>query len=799
MLQKGKRIGAVMLGVLLCLVGIRSENFAFAESRTTQLVNNIVLFAQFQDTSTSNFMDTYTDEMVAMCNDTGTQRSLASYIDTISDKQMAVKSHFPQMQGSVILPYQLQHTKEDYWNVELLTTEVISHVDIPQDMALDGNQDGWIDNIVVVVDGEANTTDDLFWPCAFHLTGIEKNGLEVGTVNLQNSTSLFESYISGGVGVLCHEFLHSIGYPDLYHSEAREGTPVGAWDIMASTSIFLQYPLAYQRASVSGWLETGEITTDGTYHLKPASDSSGNRVFIIKTPFSDTEFFAVEYRKKGTPYSEEMDTKIYGTGLVVYRINTEENGNYQGEKDGVYVFRPDETIVDAGAGNLSASYYGGADTPNQIGSLDYTDGIADGALVYSDGTNSGIQISNMVLTEDGADFDVSFADEKTAGFWKITGHTGDLLSAEESSDIAVAEDGSLYLLSSNGKYAAVSHYENGAWTEFGQRIGSGTYGSVNLAQLIVCDNIPYLFYRDADYRYVLCAYDETDGTWKTKSSSSTLAQYADATVMDGKIYIAYTSGTMTYTMNVMCYDPQTEANQTIGETIGENVCHMAIVGANGKITIAYRDLADSDFPKAAVWDGEAWKIISIAENSCGTVSAAADGDIVWVAADTGLYEISGETVTSMEMPDGTAQNCFSAIPAIWNGKLYLAVNTQAPDDFSVYCRTDDIWQRVGNHVADELVNAPEIAFYEDTIYAAYGSVLGIPIVKQYTLESASQVPNGDVNQDGAVNSADVVLLQRYLLGDVTMTLQEIQYADVFADTCVNGLDLAKLRQVVFAG
>ena len=54
--------------------------------------------------------------------------------------------------------------------------------------------------------------------------------------------------------------------------------------------------------------------------------------------------------------------------------------------------------------------------------------------------------------------------------------------------------------------------------------------------------------------------------------------------------------------------------------------------------------------------------------------------------------------------------------------------------------------------------------------------------------------SGDVNQDQTVNTADVVLLQKYLLGEVALTETQAKAADVQANNTVNGFDLAVLRQ-----
>ena len=58
--------------------------------------------------------------------------------------------------------------------------------------------------------------------------------------------------------------------------------------------------------------------------------------------------------------------------------------------------------------------------------------------------------------------------------------------------------------------------------------------------------------------------------------------------------------------------------------------------------------------------------------------------------------------------------------------------------------------------------------------------------------------NYDVNADEKIDVADAVLLQRYLLGEDTLTQSQWQTADLNADGTVNGFDLALLRQKLVA-
>ena len=76
----------------------------------------------------------------------------------------------------------------------------------------------------------------------------------------------------------------------------------------------------------------------------------------------------------------------------------------------------------------------------------------------------------------------------------------------------------------------------------------------------------------------------------------------------------------------------------------------------------------------------------------------------------------------------------------------------------------------------------------------------LPDLKNYPLDGSGTdsdaVLAGDVNLDNAVNLADIILLQKYLLGKTTLTEQQAKAADYAKDTLINGTDLTALRQAL---
>ena len=112
------------------------------------------------------------------------------------------------------------------------------------ELDVDGNDDGYVDNVTFLVSGSPDGWSDLLWPHRWSLISFNVflNGSIVDSYNL--------NLASGGyfnVGTLCHEFFHSLGGPDLYHYERSGPTAAGGWDIMDGSSDTPQYMGAWMK------------------------------------------------------------------------------------------------------------------------------------------------------------------------------------------------------------------------------------------------------------------------------------------------------------------------------------------------------------------------------------------------------------------------------------------------------------------------------------------------------------------------------------------------------------------------
>lgn len=84
--------------------------------------------------------------------------------------------------------------------------------------------------------------------------------------------------------------------------------------------------------------------------------------------------------------------------------------------------------------------------------------------------------------------------------------------------------------------------------------------------------------------------------------------------------------------------------------------------------------------------------------------------------------------------------------------------------------------------------APKNEYNTDNVYCCN--------IAEIELYGTPEAVKGDVNSDGSVDTADIVMLQRYLFGKITEINMEA--ADLCRDDKLNGYDMILLRRLVFA-
>ena len=335
---------------------IRSRALAKMSSTTagptSGTFHNLVVFVRFSDQSEfSDRISTYSE----LYNGTSASSiSLLKYYQEVSYNQLTINSSFyPAPSNGNVVSYMDSHTQAYYspydaksnptgyldenrmGREDSLLLGVVNGVknQIPISLDIDANNDGYVDNISFIIEGGTTAWATLLWPHRGWLPGGDIYGKSTGSYNL-----LIQDFVAlEGSSVLCHEMFHTLGAPDLYHYSYDGLEPVGTWDLMAYNTSPPQHMGAYMKFRYGHWIPAiPELTTHGTYTLQPLQSQTGN-CYMIRSQGSTSEYYVVEYRRQ----SGIFETQTPGNGLLVYRINTLEDGqgNGGGLPDEVYIYR----------------------------------------------------------------------------------------------------------------------------------------------------------------------------------------------------------------------------------------------------------------------------------------------------------------------------------------------------------------------------------------------------------------------------------------------------------------------------
>lgn len=430
-----------LLSIAFFVCGLLLWKPVQAEAATQ--VDNLVLMVNFSDDGDNTFQTNFSRYQEMYTGPASEpNRSVSRYISTISDGQVTVNTYFPQVVNNVFQPITIQGSASAYPDVahgEQFVQQVITAAQNTSGLyfppKLDSMHGGdYIDNLTIIVQVDENNTSGAFGSRKADWGNNQTllYGWHVGAYNVLPTSMLrLGTAYDQGYALASHEFLHTLGAPDLYRTAGETGDPVGRWwDLMAGPNFTASYPLAYTRREL-GWMEIETLKDSGTYTLWPAERTSGTRAYILKTSRSDSEFFVVEYRKKPEKENrQDYDYYIPESGLIVYRVNNAVD--YHTNKEGnnyIYVFRKDTTDPakaqeDAYKATVGGQYRG------SLGSSDLNAPYTADTIFYSDGSNSGIVINNVVTKEDGSvSFDVEFPVLSADSYWLPKGESINGLSS----------------------------------------------------------------------------------------------------------------------------------------------------------------------------------------------------------------------------------------------------------------------------------------------------------------------------------------------------------------------------------
>lgn len=416
----------------------KSFSFNLISTPNVSVVTGLIIFLRFSDDAEFRpKLDLYVDlfnsqnpKVISMYNhfkeNSGNKIFLTHefYPQSISPTITSYQDYHPRGyfmpydESSNIIGYKNDIEKEDRKN-ELLRN-VINGIStqVNPSINLDIDNDGNIDNVILVIKGDTSLSSELFCP---QPVVYPHNDIFINNKKLFNYSFQLESVINSILNIVATKIDNieinnqstsnenmeiSNQYPskeEILKEEIVVSQPLKSETKLNTSNTFVstnpEYSCAYMKYRYEKVIKhIPSITTSGTYSLNPLT-SNLNNAFRINTSLSSTEYFIVEYRKNLPLFEDGFP----GTGLVVYRINTSRDGTGNGNPnnisansiDEVFCFTPRDSQGDSSLAFLSKesgnTSIGGPDNP----------------LFLSNGTPTEIVISNVGVAKETISFDVT--------------------------------------------------------------------------------------------------------------------------------------------------------------------------------------------------------------------------------------------------------------------------------------------------------------------------------------------------------------------------------------------------------
>ena len=152
---------------------------------------------------------------------------------------------------------------------------------------------------------------------------ISCDGITIDTYACSN-----EAYVDGyttylmGIGTICHEFSHCLGFPDTYDTQNDTNYGMGYWDLMSGGSYNGPYGLGWKPAGYTawerneaGWLSYATLNDGDSIMAMPAITDNAT-AFKIVNPAHTDEYYLLENRQQ-----QGWDEYIPASGLLVTHVD----------------------------------------------------------------------------------------------------------------------------------------------------------------------------------------------------------------------------------------------------------------------------------------------------------------------------------------------------------------------------------------------------------------------------------------------------------------------------------------------
>lgn len=376
-----------------------------------------------------------------MANETGYANSLG-FVGSVKDYFLAQSNGLFELDFDVVGPYTLNH-EYAYYCAPLGDSHDVRPCDMVYDACrladpdvnfadYDWDGDGYVEQVYVLFAGlgqAAGGDENTIWPHEYKLQ-YGNNGAYVSKDNnvvvntyacgpeltLQYTPVAYRERVDG-IGTLCHEFSHCLGYPDLYDTNYGGNFGMGEFDLMDAGSYngesFCPPNYSAYEKWFAGWITPTVLDKPASVKGMQAQDVKYGQAFVVYNDNNKNEYYLIENRQQNVGI---WDKQLPASDMMITHVDYDKNiwesnhvntiVNYSG--DYAYLNNDHQRLTIFHADNEE-----GSSADSQAGDLypfngnnSLTDTSSPAATIYQGGTTMGKPITNITQNEDGSiDFD----------------------------------------------------------------------------------------------------------------------------------------------------------------------------------------------------------------------------------------------------------------------------------------------------------------------------------------------------------------------------------------------------------
>ena len=355
------------------------------------------------------------------------------FVGSVYDYFLAQSEGLFELNFDVVGPYTLSHNREYYGgndedNEDMhpagMVVEACQMADADVNFAdYDWDGDGEVDQVYVLYagPGEANGGDEeTVYPHEWTLSSAQYYGEDVASIKLDGvwvdtyacsgelQPAAIDRYYNvtawkiDGIGTICHEFSHCLGYPDFYDTD-YQNSGMGYWDLMDGGSYngdgFCPAGYTSYERWVAGWKEPIELTEDTEVASMKALQDGGN-TYIIYNDGNRNEYFLLENRQ-----FIDWDAEIPGKGLLIIHVDYNETAwnenkvnNTKGHERMTWIAADNDKAYETYEGERYYDFYDMAsDTYPYKTNKSFTNTSKPAATLYNKNTDGSKKLNKSVL------------------------------------------------------------------------------------------------------------------------------------------------------------------------------------------------------------------------------------------------------------------------------------------------------------------------------------------------------------------------------------------------------------------